>query len=512
MGNLPHIGDDEKLALIPGWAIINGHEQASPEGAKIDLCIRYVEERHRGFSHGQALQALGATLHEWYPHAPRIWEHEGGGQAPGPDPGPTDPPGPLPGLHPALAARKIPWGQQLDATTQGYILRGDGTLRLPVGLHAGDFLGQWVTLPGRRDLLRRALDTIYTAGYNHLRCWLNVDPNPWWEAHGIAKRWNPITTPGFDQEYDSFLGELEQRQLTLHLAAGGLDILPKPQYREMFNWLRQRVGAAPHRYCLIESVNEGNITAADWSPAELEDLVMPILPHCLCALTAGEGTEDRRMLRLLTPPWMAFCYYHSYRQGHLHDKYRHHFSFVRHEAGEDPVRRIAWSGEPTGPGPRVSGTHNHDELNDRRAVAGLHVQTALSRTLPTYMCSPGVIFDQPFTDMPGFAATPWAVARLPQDIHGWHLTHGGQDDAVIRATTTGEHGVVRADQAHGPEGQIACTLYSVHAAGAWCDLPVMGSLEGQIFDGTGAEVAAGRYDGRISAPVYPLAYFVGRRV
>jgi hypothetical protein len=516
MGNMPHIGDDEKLDLIPGWSIINAYETVSVDGAKIDLCIRYVEERHAGRDHGGALASCGQTLRAWYPSSPPIWgnadPHPEPGPDPGPDPGPAPGPEPQPPIHPDLEARKIPWGRQLDCTGQAYILRGDGTPRLAVGVHAGDFLGQWVTRPDRRDLLLVALDEIYEAGYSWMRCWFNVDPNPWWNSNGIAKTWNPITTPGFDQEYDALLHELEQRQILLHLAAGGLDILPKAKYREMFQWLTARVAHEPWRYSLIEACNEAGITAADWSPDELAQLVQECRPHVLCALSAHSGTEDRDTLNAYTPGWMRFCYYHSYRQGHLHDKYRHHFSFVRYEGGEDPVRRLAWSGEPTGPGPRVSDTQNREELEQiPGAASALHVQTALSHTLPCYMCSPGVIFDRAFSSMPGFGATPWAVSRLPQDIHAWALTHGGMPDAIFKATTSSQ-GLVRADQAIGSGSRVVSTFYAEKQGGGRTDMPIAGNVEGVLYDGMGQEIWAGQVGGAINVPAYPLAYFVGRRI
>ena len=69
MSTLPHIGDDEKLKLARAFPIIDRYEKASPNGAKVDLCIRFFEALGHGFD--VAFGVSATTLQQWYPGSPR---------------------------------------------------------------------------------------------------------------------------------------------------------------------------------------------------------------------------------------------------------------------------------------------------------------------------------------------------------------------------------------------------------------------------------------------------------
>lgn len=418
-------------------------------------------------------------------------------------PVPPEPPAPEPGTLPDfLASRKIT--AQLRCDGESFFSGLD--VALPVGCHAGDLLGQWAVLPGKRDEIVRALDQMYTAGYAFLRCWSNIPPNPWW-SDKPAPAWGIFETPGFDALYDSFVAELRERGLKLHLVPGGLDRYDRDQRMQFYRWTQERVSASPSDYCLVEGVNESDATGAGHLRDEIEQLfIKPIVDRTgvLGALSATGGTEDRVKLRAWTPAWMRFCYYHSYRAAdRIADIIRHHFSFVR----EDVVRRLAWSGEPTGPWfPRVT---DGFRTMSAEGVGMLHVQTALCRTIPCFMSSPGVIFEQPFESVPGFTTTPTAVARLPKDVHRFALTHGGADNAMVRATEA-NGALVRCDQAFNFDGRFAATAYSERPGAV--SLPTSLSFEGEWFSGLGQPIAEQR-GGAFRAPeTYPGSYFVGRRL
>lgn len=509
---LPYIGDDEKLQLARGFAVINGHETASPSGAIADLCLRYFEHRMQGDSHGRALWRLNALLQTWYPdspapYLPEMIEPEV--EAPPPAQTSNTP-------HPALADRKIFEPLRTDGDS---FFSGTRTC-LPVFCHAGDFIGQWTTLPERRPFLRAQLDAIFVAGYAGLRSWINVNPNEWWISNGVATHWSPLFTSGFTDAYQELVRELNARQLRLHLAPGGLDNMPTSDRPRLFAWIADRIRESRDTYALIEGCNEARDTSAGMMPHEVERLVKPLVDEfgVLGALSAYTGTEDRETIAAWTPEWMRFFLYHSYRGGTIVDKIRHHFSIVR----EDRVRRIGWSGEPTGPGAanptrprfRVSATDHPVELNASSNNVGLlHMQTALCRQVPCFMSSPGVILDLDvdFDDYVGFTTVPTAVSRLPVDVHRFALTHGGAGDAWVSAIGDGQS-MVRVDQAYNHDGRFAAMIYTEVSGRAYM-LPSKRRLAGAFFDGEGRQIGETTGGAMLSVPAFDTGtLFVGQAV
>lgn len=502
---IPYLNNDEAVAVAKAFAVINGHEFGEPEGTKALTVLYYAARRTLGDSPQAARDFLNTLVsRDWYPGAPLPFpEDVGQGQPLPPEGGNPNLP-PTDGLPAFLAERKI--GEQLRCDGESFF---SGTqVALPVGCHAGDLYGQWVTLPGKRDAILRALDRIFLAGYGFLRCWANIPPNRGW-ADKPAPAWGIHETPGIDVSTDAFLHELEQRGLKLHFGPGGLREYNGSQRQQLYRWISDLVSASPRLFCLIEGVNEAGAVGVEHLREELErDFIKPLVDRTgvLGALSGHSGTEDRDILRAWTPEWMRFFYYHSYRGGALHDKYRHHFSIVR----EDRVRRLGWSGEPTGPGRYVSATDNQGELNDPAAMALLHVQTAMCRQVPCYMSSAGVIFENNFQDMPGFAETPTAVSRLPRDVHRFALTHGGAPDRWVDAVGEARD-LVRADHAFNHDGRLALTVYGERQRGV--ELPTRGGrYSGVWYDGAGREVGAQVDAERLMPPrIYPGSYFVGQR-
>lgn len=501
---IPYLNNDEAVAVAKGFSVINGQEAGEPEGTKALLVLYYAARRSVGDAPAQARDFLNRLVTEdWYPGAPLPFPTDVGQSQP-------EPPAGTPGLPPSdglpafLASRKI--GPQLRCDGESF-LSGVGAA-LPVICHAGDLYGQWIGLPGKRDAILRALDRIFLAGYAGIRAWSNVAPHPWWRDKPIPT-WGLHETPGIDASTRDFLWELEQRGLKWHIAPGALAEYDGSRRQALYRWISDLVAAQPAAFCLVEGCNEAGAVGAGHLRREIEDdFIWPLVQRTgvLGALSAHSGTEDRAILRAWTPEWMRFFYYHGYRGGALHDKIRHHFSIVR----EDRVRRLGWSGEPTGPGRYVSATANHQELHDPAAMALLHVQTALSRQIPCYMSSAGVIFEDNFQDMPGFAETPTAVSRLPQDVHRFALTHGGAGDRWVRAHGE-DRDLVRADHVFNHDGRIALTAY-----GEWDRRVVLqtqgGRYSGVWYDGAGREIGQEVEAERLTVPrVYPGSYFVGQR-
>jgi hypothetical protein len=368
----------------------------------------------------------------------------------------------------------------------GAFVGGDGQPVLPVLVHAGDLFAQYVRWP---DKVRAAMAGFRRAGYHGLRTWLTLnmsaDPGNWW-ASKPAPFVGPEVTPDYRGQLLAFIRDAQAAGLKLHLAPGGLDDYSNAQEEALFDLVAEVMAeAGPDRIALLEGLNEARDTGDrdDAEPGEIRRLIERVRarhPGTLYALSAYTGHEDRPVLAAWTAPWQGFYLVHGYRDGRMHDKVRHIFS-LGYDGEAPPVRRLGWQGEPTGPGRWVSATAGASELDDE-GLALMAAMAFTARQAWNFMCSPCVIFDQPFEEMPGFFSVPRIAAALPADLMRFPtLIHGGRAGAVVRVPPGDSE--ARIDQALASDGRFVAIAYG--PAGAY-SFPVARAFEGELLHpGTG---------------------------
>lgn len=297
---------------------------------------------------------------------------------------------------------------------------------IPRLCHFGEALSLWCH--DEAECLK-GLDEVQGAAYHGLRTWINLNVqdrggDDYWAGRAVG----PEVTTNYPRRLDLFLEACAERGLLVHTAAGDLKHYSNQQEDTLFGILADAIATVgPEHIALVEGANEIRDVGDDddQHPDEIARLVQIVRqkhPQLLYALSAYTGTEDREVLRRWTPSWMAFYLYHGFRGGHAWDKMRHAWDM----GYTDRVRRLGWSGEGPGPGRWVSSIEYQDELNNE-AMAMLAVLTAMGRQAYCYMSGPGVKYTEPFSAMPGFAAVPRILARLPQDLMGYQaIFHGGK--------------------------------------------------------------------------------------
>ena len=346
--------------------------------------------------------------------------------------------------------------------------------RVPLALHLGDLAMCYVE--GKEVLVHEALADARDVGYQIVRIWLTINwrhPHPFWGGRTLS----PATTPDYHRRMTEFLRIVaEDYGLQLHVTLGDSFQVSHAEEDALWHWLKFLVRDHPTWFALIEGLNEayGTGDRDDWDPAEIErqiQIVRTLNPSHLYALSAaaGENSESVEELVRWTPALMPFFYYHAYRGGHWFDQMRHVFSLVYEHGGT--VRRNGWSGEPpgvnlrsyydgaTGPGAWVSGMDHPEEWTAQRYALYL-AHTAMSRQLPTFMCSHGVKLEGRLRDVPGFVEAPRLIAHLPPNVMAYdELFHGGQTFADRRVLVADDD-ELRIDHAHNTAtGDLVMTVY-----------------------------------------------------
>lgn len=329
----------------------------------------------------------------------------------------------------------------------------------PIFCHFGEAFSLWVRDP---EKIKGALQTIKDAGYDGIRFWITLNvgtnPIPFWHGREVS----PIKTPGYYEKLKEFILYCwETHKLRVHIANGDLSGFTNTQENDLFDNLTNILSQIPSEaIALVEALNECRDTGDDddKTPEELERLINRIRtkqPEHLYALSSFTGTEERDILKAFTKSWMNFFYVHGYRDGEYYDKIRHIFSLTY----ENPVRKFAWQGEPCGPGRWVSATENKEDLNDY-TLAMMACMSLMTGQLWCYMSSPGVIYDQPFTDMPGFLSVPKIKTILPRDIATFtNRFHGGLSSGNKRIFAVPGNDETRADHVLHADGRFCVLMY-----------------------------------------------------
>ena len=332
---------------------------------------------------------------------------------------------------------------------------------LPLFLHAGDLLcvDAW---GGREADVEHAFDVTAQAGYHGWRTWATLNwaarPDSWWAPRYVG----PGVTDDYRGRLRRHLDRGFSRGLVAHLSVGDIKYASDQQEDDLYGLLRDVVTEyGVEHFVMPGEVNEARDTGDedDREPGEIRDLVEIIRgrhPEVLYALSAFTGHEELDLIKAWTPAWMRFAYYHAYRGGNISDKIRHAFSFPYEVLGG--FRRLVWDGEGPGFGPWVSAADHKEEL-DTEGMGALCAMKWIARTAVTLMSSQGVIFDEPFEVIPGFATIPQLRDRLPRDVMQFEtLHHSGQSKVGTRVLVAGGE-YDRVDGAIAHDGRFAYVLH-----------------------------------------------------
>lgn len=389
---------------------------------------------------------------------------------PGIDPG-TEPPAPPAGAHPH------PLPGPLQVSNEGW--RAAGDLRLPLFCHAGDLFLAFVE---GKDV-DTPLDRVREAGFHGVRFWVPLvwrhgQGGPFWGDRAVS----PVATPNFWAFLEEFCRKLIDRQLLVYAGSGGLSGASNAEETSYYSGLADLMGRlGPDWFFLPGEVNESRDTgdSDDRDPREVERLVNLIRsrhPHLSYALSGYTGDTPIEDMREWTPSWMNFYYFHGYRDGHYWDKVRHMFSNGYEYYGRN-IRKYGFVGEDVGPGKWLSVTSNKHEL-DAATMGCLGVMAACAGIGYTYICSPGIIFDEPLEGMPGFWNLPALYRRLPQDLMAWsHLHHGGTSWNHIKVF--GAVDEFRVDGRLNHDGRF---VYVAYGPGNSVNIPIHRNCEFDVID------------------------------
>lgn len=318
---------------------------------------------------------------------------------------------------------------------------------LPIFCHFGEAFSRYVR---NKDAVRKQLDVIAQAGYHGIRFW-TVLGGTYWAGRDI----NPASTPGYWDLLRDFLGDLKARELRAVISQGDIGrIADRRSFAARLSDVIDAVGSA-ESVALIEGGNEAWQTGES-DPRKLAEFVGWIKarhPATLYTLSSPPGETKAELDDWSVDPANLFDV-HGYRGGHFWDKIRHIFS-IAYEG--KPNRRLGWQGEPTGPGAAVSVTENKGELDDN-TLAGMAAMSLMSRQAWCYMSGPGVLFDSPLEDQPGFYSVPKVRDALPRDVMRFAtLIHGG--DRWARERIFAARGDTRCDHALSADGRFVAILY-----------------------------------------------------
>ncbi len=320
---------------------------------------------------------------------------------------------------------------------------------LPIFCHFGEAFSRYTR---NRDSVRGQLDVIAQAGYNGIRFWTVLSGSYW-----AGREVNEHVTPDYWGQLRDFLRDIEARQLRAVISQGGTnwgDIPDRSGFAQRLSDILDQTGTA-NVVAIIEGANESWQTGEP-DPNRLAQFVGWIKqrhPACLYTISAppGETAEELNAWSV----WPADLFdVHGYRGGHWWDKVRHIFS-ISYE--QQPMKRLGWQGEPTGPGAAVSVTENKHELDDD-TLSAMAAMSLMSRQAWCFMSGAGVLFDYPIDSERGFWAVPRVRAALPRDVMGFsRLIHGG--DRWANERIFAPSGETRCDHALSDDGRFVAVVY-----------------------------------------------------
>jgi len=382
---------------------------------------------------------------------------------------------------------------QLGCDGMAYV-DGSGR-RIPLMCHAGDLLmlfveGRLENDHEKEQRVHHAFHDMQEAGYSGLRSWWSIrwsnQPHSYWGD----RRLNPS-----DYGHRTLIAEClrigaEDYGLKWHLALGSAEKVSRHEMEEAWHWLGDVVSLHPNWYALIEGLNEAKHTGEDDPDvvARWVNICRTRNPHVLHALSAAAGagaSEEEQELEEWTPDWQSIYLVHASRDNNWGDQTRHAFSTGYKRA----PRRLGWSGEPPGmqwgTHTRVSSMRHADQWTAQPWRYAFYLAvTALSRQVPTFMCSHGVCLEGRFRDAPAFSLAPRLISDLPPDIMAYdELFHGGHTHRTRRVIPAPTH--CRAEHAIRSDGACVMAVYPETPSITEVDLRFDRAWKGRIHDSQG---------------------------
>lgn len=364
------------------------------------------------------------------------------------------------------------------------------SLVLPIGIHAGDFF-----LCHTEGLDVTPVVNSFAANYfQWVRFWgvlmwyRQGSPSSFWGTRGCS----PDVTPNYWGQFRSFCQILINAKLKIHCAMGDFNNVPYGKLQEYYHNLANVISELGAEHFIFPGEgNEVRDTASDLVNendfSRLENLVRIIHDRHPSILTGlgtytGYNTDMKNpdyhgVVKNMCPSWQSVYMKHGDRSGTNSDKIRRTFN----DGYEfyNNIRTWGYDDEHVGPGKHVSATDNKDDITGS-TMGCMAVAAALSGQLYNYFCSPGIKYDEPFDNMPGYHTVGKLISMLPQDINKGILHHSGRswinrDIPVFEAT-----GDVRVDGRTNLATGEFC--YLVHGPSDKVKLPVRKSAQCTIIN------------------------------
>ena len=428
-------------------------------------------------------------------------------------PPPIDPP-----LHPAPPLP--PLQGQLGVNGRGF--QDDTGYRVPLFCHAGDLILLFVEgrLRGDTEIEHRvhaAFADLQAYGYSGLRSWWSIRWVGQEHHYWGNRRLNPSDDAHRRLIHECFRIGSEDYGLKWHTALGSAENVPVSEMDDAWHWMRDVVAGHPEWFALVEGLNEAYHTGES-DPDEVARWVNksrtrnPTVLHALSAAAGAAGSEELHELEKWTPDWQQFYMVHANRANQWGDQTRHAFSI----GYEHPPRRLGWSGEPPGiqwdEFTRVSGMSHPEQWSERPWRYALYLaQTAMSRQMPTYMCSHGVCLEGRFRDAPGFTLAPRLIAALPPDVMAYdEIFHGGDTHKHRRVIEAPLHS--RADHVKKATGECVITVYPERPEVKHTELVFDRAWQGRIYDEQGYLDCAVAQGERLSRDISGGLLLIGREL
>ena len=428
-------------------------------------------------------------------------------------PPPIDPP-----LHPAPPLP--PLQGQLGVNGRGF--QDDTGYRVPLFCHAGDLILLFVEgrLRGDTEIEHRvhaAFADLQAYGYSGLRSWWSIRWVGQEHHYWGNRRLNPSDDAHRRLIHECFRIGSEDYGLKWHTALGSAEDVPVSEMDDAWHWMRDVVAGHPEWFALVEGLNEAYHTGES-DPDEVARWVNksrtrnPTVLHALSAAAGAAGSEELHELEKWTPDWQQFYMVHANRANQWGDQTRHAFSM----GYDHPPRRLGWSGEPPGiqwdEFTRVSGMSHPEQWSERPWRYALYLaQTAMSRQMPTYMCSHGVCLEGRFRDAPGVTLAPRLIAALPPDVMAYdEIFHGGDTHKHRRVIEAPLHR--RADHVKKATGECVITVYPERPEVKHTELVFDRAWQGRIYDEQGYLDCAVAQGERLSRDISGGLLLIGREL
>jgi hypothetical protein len=352
----------------------------------------------------------------------------------------------------------------------------------PLGLHTGDlFLCQ----TEGKDITP-ILDLAAEYGYHFTRQWITL----MWFKQGNSFWGNRGCSPAVTENYYNWIRKnIEmhiERGLKMHLSMGDLNGVSYQDLVSLYTNVANLIYEYGQEYFIFPGeVNESRDTFIGASAADIKSLVDIIRrknPDIEYALTSYSGYVDILKAEEYTANFQRGYYKHGYRDGRYWDKIRHYNNDGYEYYSQ--IRVVGADHEPVGVGKWVSVTANKEELN-ASAMGLIAAASCITRQSFTYLCSPGIKWDEDFLNMPGFTTVPQLIAMLPKGLCNGTLHHSGttwRNTRVFEAV-----GEFRVDGSIRSDGLFG---YVAYGPGDRIKLPVNRSFDGMLINPSTLEVTS----------------------